>query len=277
MIDLEKAKEEFNKYTNAYDNSNEKVMVKINHTYGVLKVSEYIAKSLKLSEEDIELAILIGLLHDIGRFEQARIFNNFDDYKNIDHAEIGVNILFDKKLIRKFIEDDKYDSIIYKAILNHNKYEIEDELSEKELLHAKIIRDADKTDNLRVKQFQSLLTLTGEEEKNIGKYKITPKIYNDFMNHKTIITSEKVTPMDDWVSYIAFIFDYNFVTSLEYIKEKDYINILINRIKYIDTDTIEKMENIKNCVLGYMEERIINKNERERKYADFNFSTINFC
>lgn len=258
MINIEKAKEEFNKYTNAYDIYNERVRVKINHTYGVLTISEFIAKSLKLSDEDIKLATLIGLLHDIGRFEQARLFDNFEDYQNIDHAQLGVDILFDKNLIRRFIEENKYDSIIYKAILNHNKYNIEEGLSEKELLHSKIIRDADKTDNLRVKQFQNLVTLCGEKEENVGKYKITPKIFNDFMQHKTIISSERVTPMDKWVSYIAFIFDYNFIPSLEYIKEKDYINILVNRIKYIDYDTISKMEDIRTCALQYIDEKIKN-------------------
>ena len=50
------------------------------------------------------------------------------------------------KDIRKYIENDKYDEIIRKAIKNHNKFEIEKRLTEKELIFAKIIRDADKID-----------------------------------------------------------------------------------------------------------------------------------
>ena len=36
---------------------------------GVLSLSTEIAKSLNLSDEEVDLASLIGLLHDIGRFE----------------------------------------------------------------------------------------------------------------------------------------------------------------------------------------------------------------
>ena len=47
---------------------------------------------------------------------------------------------------------DQYDNIIKKAIYNHNKYKIEENLNDVELLHRKIIRDADKLDNFRVKE-----------------------------------------------------------------------------------------------------------------------------
>lgn len=260
MIDLEIAKEEFLKYTNLYGKENERIVLKINHTYGVMNASEYIAKKLELDEENVALAKLIGLLHDIGRFEQAKVYNNFEDYNTIDHAQLAVDILFKGKLIRKFINEEKYDNIIYNAILNHNKYKIEDGLSKIEELHAKIIRDADKLDNFRVKQVQNLKLLCKvEKEDEIGHTIITEKLYNDFLNHKTIISSERVTPMDLWISYIAFIFDINFIPSFEYIKEKNYVINLVNRIEYINADTIFKMKKIEECAIKYIEEKIKNK------------------
>ena len=115
MIDLDKAKKEFEKYVKPYDIQNAKISRKIAHSYRVVEVSEQIAKSLNLTEEDIELAKLIGLLHDIGRFEQIRIYDTFSDKDSIDHANLGVKILFEDGLIRNFIEENKYDEIIYKA------------------------------------------------------------------------------------------------------------------------------------------------------------------
>lgn len=150
MIDLIKAKKAFKKYVKKYDKENEMIKLKIIHTYKVVNLSEYIAKSIGLKKEDIELAELIALLHDIGRFEQIRIYNSFEDSKTIDHADLGIKILYEENLIREFIQEDKYDNLIYKAIKNHNKYELEKDLSARELLHAKIIRDADKTDIYRV-------------------------------------------------------------------------------------------------------------------------------
>lgn len=167
MIDILKAKQEFKNYLKEYDLEDGKVKLKITHTYGVVSASEYLAEKLNLSEEDRKLSMLIALLHDIGRFEQSKVVKNiYDKADNLyfDHAEYGVKILFEDNLIRKFIEDDSYDNIIYKSILNHNKFKITDELNEKELLHAKLIRDNDKTDNFRVKLTEELKVLLGSDD-----------------------------------------------------------------------------------------------------------------
>lgn len=63
--------------------------------------------SLGLDQDEIDLASLIGLLHDIGRFEQLKRYNCFIDSKTIDHALLGVQILFDDNLISKFDIDQK--------------------------------------------------------------------------------------------------------------------------------------------------------------------------
>ena len=136
MIDLTEAKKIFKDYTSNFRVADQKVDIKIIHTMGVTKVAGYIAREMKLSEEDIVLAELIGLLHDIGRFEQAVRFNNYNDYETIDHAEFGADLLFKEKLIERFIDDRQYDRIIEKAIRNHNKFAVEEGLSERELLHA---------------------------------------------------------------------------------------------------------------------------------------------
>lgn len=259
MINFKKALKEFQEYLKDYDLNLGMIQLKVRHTYGVVALSEYIANDLKLSEEDVELAKLIALLHDIARFEQAKEFGDYRDYKTFDHAELAVKILFEDNLIRKFIADDKYDNIILKAIKNHNKLAIEDELNEKEFLHAQIIRDADKTDNFRVKANDKFEDIFNSSIEKLENDTISEKIYNDFMNNKIIISSERVTDMDCWVSYIAFIFDYNFNSGLKYIKEKDYINILVDRIDYKVKDTKDKMENIRNHALQFIDKKIIGK------------------
>lgn len=257
MIDFKHAMCAFKKYIQDFDSQYGKIDLKIRHTYGVVKASEYIASKLKLSSEDIELAKLIALLHDIGRFEQIRKSDSFIDNKDIDHAILGNDILFKHSLIREFIDDNQYDSIISKAILNHNRLYIEDGLNEKELLHAKIIRDSDKTDNFRVKaedDFENIIDNSSREilENDV----ISDNIYNDFMNNKIIVREDRTTYMDFWVSYIAFIFDFNYKIGLEYIKEMDYINVIINRLDYKNKDTKKKMENIRKHALEYIENRL---------------------
>ena len=257
-MNLENAIDKFRNYAQQFKVTDNKVNIKVTHTMGVVKVSEYIARKLDLTEEDVELAELIGLLHDIGRFEQAVRYDNYDDYDTLDHAELGVEILFKDDFIREFIDTDKYDNIIKETIRNHNKYEIEDGLDEKELLFAKIIRDADKTDNFEVKQYQDFESLFKASEQEVQEEKITDDIWNVFLQEKTIISSQRVTNMDKWLSYLAWVYDYNFAPSLQYLKENDCINKVIDRIDYKDETTKERMECAREKLNRYINEKLAN-------------------
>lgn len=258
MIDIAFAIETFKKYISNYDLGNDSIKLKVTHTYGVMKESEYICNSLNLDGEDRDIALVIALLHDIGRFEQEKVYGTYVDCKSMDHAEYGVKILFEQNMIRKYIKENVHDNIIRKAILNHNRYEIDvKDMSEREILHSKIIRDADKTDNFRVKLTEDTRAILKAD--NIGSEEISNNIYNDFMEGKIIRTNERKTHMDMWVSYIAFIFDYNFKCSLENVKENNYIDKMIARIKYTNVDTKNKMEDIRKVANNYLEFRIKNR------------------
>ena len=258
MINLRKAQESFKKYLKDYDIEDGNIKLKIKHTYEVVNKSEYISKELGLNQENIELAKLIALLHDIGRFEQVKQTSDFLDGKDFDHANYGIKVLFEDNLIRKFIEDNQYDNIIKKAIYNHNKYKIEENLNNAELLHSKIIRDADKLDNFRVKETEHFSNIFPSKynPKTINFESISPKVYNDFMSQKCIKLEDRQTQIDFWVCVIAFIFDLNFDISLKYVKENDYIDILIDRIEYKNNDTKQKMEDIRKCAKEYLERSI---------------------
>ena len=253
---FQKTEKAFKEYLKNYNVEDGSIALKVKHTYEVVRKSEYIATGLNLDKENIELAKTIAILHDIGRFEQIKIYKEFND-KKIEHAEFGIKVLFEDNLIRKFVEDKKYDEIISKAIYNHNKFKIEDNLSDVELLHCKIVRDADKLDNFRVKQEDKMENIFPKiyNEKTINYENISTKVYEDFMRHKCIKLDDRKTIVDYWVCVIAFIFDLNFDISLQYVKEKNYINTLIDRIQYKNSDTKQKMEDIRKCAKEYIDNR----------------------
>ena len=183
-IDIEKAKDAFKEYVKNYDPEDKQVKLKIEHIERVSQLAKNMAEELKLSEEDIALAELIGLLHDIGRFEQIRIYHTFIDKKSINHGELGAKVLFEEGLIRKFIETDEFDEIIRLSIINHNRDDIEEDLTERQLLHAKLIRDADRTDIFYI-------LITGEEKTiwetdNMNNEIVTNEIYREFIEDKHI-------------------------------------------------------------------------------------------
>ena len=255
MIDLENAKKEFKKYVNTYDSENPKIAKKIAHSYRVIEVADKIAKSLELSNEDVQLAKLIALLHDIGRFEQLKIYDTFSDKDSIDHADFGVDVLFKNNLIRNFIKENTFDNIIFKAIKNHNKYKIEDGLNERELLHAKIIRDADKTDIYR------LYIIDLEQNENvifdydkIAKEKINQKVLDSIKANKLVNSYNVLNGADSYARALAFIFDYNFVEGLRIVKHEHYIQKLIDRIR--TKDNPNNLDEIQNIICTYMDKRI---------------------
>ena len=256
-MNFEYAKKMFYEYLNQYDIENGSIKLKVIHTFEVVKKSEYIAKGLNLYLEDIELAKTIALLHDIGRFEQIRKFGFFNN-KELEHAKFGVIVLFEDGLIRNFVKEEKYDNIIKKAIYNHNKYAIEEGLNDKELLHCKIIRDADKLDNFRIRtkdKFEDMFPSIYNKE-TINTETISFKVYNDFMNEKCIELKDRKTIIDYWVCVLAFIFDLNFDISLKYVKDKNYIDTLIDRISYENNETKERMEEIRKCAKNYIHKNI---------------------
>lgn len=256
MINIEKAKKEFAEYVKPYDISNGKIALRVEHIYRTVEVAKKIAEDLELSEEQILLAELIALLHDIGRFEQIRIYDTFSDKDSIDHADFGVKLLFEDKMIRKFITETKYDDIIFKAIKNHNKLKIEEGLNTEELLQAKIIRDADKTDIFAVfvQDIQSGNNVLYNYNE-VSKQLITPKVMEEFKKHKQTNRTHFTNEIDSYINIISFVFDYNYITGLKIIQENKYIERVMEPI-CICEETIEQMNEIINIANTYIKQRI---------------------
>lgn len=252
MIDLEKAIKEFYKYTNQFDTKNPNIQRKIGHSIRVMQLSKKMAIKEELTKEEIEVATLIGLLHDIGRFEQYTKYKTYKDKVSIDHGDLGVEILFDKGKIKNFITDEKYYNIIKKAIKNHNKYELETkDISNKEEMFCKIIRDADKIDIL----YQGTEIFWKGQEEIVEEESISEKVWKSFLEKRLIDNQIRKTQIDQMIRIISFIYDINFKESYKIIKEKNYINQIINRFNYKDEETKQKMKEIQNIVEKYLEEK----------------------
>ncbi|HHW69396.1 MAG TPA: HD domain-containing protein [Tenericutes bacterium] len=235
--------EEFNNYIKAYDINDKKIKLKYDHSFRVMERSGELARKLDLSVSDVELAKLIGLLHDFGRFEQQKIYKTFDDHLSIDHANYSVDILFENNEIRKYITDSKYDNIIKAAIKNHNKFSIEEGLNNIEKLHAKIIRDADKMDILYAIAYPRTINIKDTEED------ISKEVLEEF-NNKTTITIPNVKNSNDKIlMYLALIYDINYIYSIEYIMDNKILEKIFNRI-----NNKEKFKKYFTCINEYMAE-----------------------
>lgn len=258
MIDITYAKQQFQKYLEDYDRTDDRIKLKAVHTAQVGKAADVICREEGMTEEDRQLALLIALLHDIGRFEQLKQFQSFDD-RLFDHAKFGVKVLFEDGCISDFMKDRSYDEIIRKAIRYHSCFSLEEagELTKEERLHCQIIRDADKLDNFRVKDTEKIETLFGVGEDMVAREEISPHILETIRARKSVLSSERVTHMDFWVSYLAFVFDLNFPASFRWIEQQDYMNRNIDRITYKNPKTKRDMEEIRKICNDYIWKKMV--------------------
>lgn len=251
MIDIENAKQEFLEYTGKFDISNINIERKREHSLRVMQISKTIAENLKLSNEQIKLATLIGLLHDIGRFEQYKKYESFKDHETIDHGALGVEILKKDEYIKKYIENEKYYDVILKAIYNHNKYKIEDGVNSEEDIFCKIIRDADKLDIF----YEEIEMFSLNKKDKMSESFVSEAVMQQFLNYKQVENTTIKTIADIVIRTISFIYDINYKESLKIVKEKDYINKIIDNYQY-NEKTKKQMEHIRNIENAYIDEKI---------------------
>lgn len=253
MIDIQKAKQELVNHVYRIGIDNPRVEIKVEHTMRVAENCKKIANSLALTEEQTQLAELIGILHDIGRFEQYKIFNKnteTDNMKKFDHGEAGVEVLKKDNYIRKYIEKNIYDDIIYTAVYEHNKYKLSTNLSKETELFCKIIKDADKLD-----LFYEAVYAYWQDAKRIQEVeegKLSEKMLENFYEHKLADSRNKASETDQILRFTSFIFDINFPYSFEVLKENNFISKMIDRFHYQVPETEDKMMKVKKIANEYI-------------------------
>lgn len=258
MIDIDHAYEEFRKYVSNYNPENSRIALKIGHIERVAHISRKIAESLNLSEEEIKLAELIGLFHDLGRFEQVRIADTFSDKDSgINHGELSVKVLFEDSLIRNYLKETEYDNIIKIAVRNHNRAFIESNITEKELLFAKIIRDADKLDIFYTITIDEFLAIFWYD--NFDSEKISDTVMHQFENGGLINYADIHTNADMLLAFYAYVYDLNFESSLKHLAENKYLDIFYNRVKENFTSPIvhKQVDHIHNLYKEYLKSKNI--------------------
>ena len=241
--------EEFDKYVSNYDMNIDGIKRKYNHSIRVMNLSVKYARLLGFNDDDIELAGIIGLLHDIGRFEQYTKYKSFNDYENIDHADYGVKVLFDEGLIKKFTNRVKdYDLIKY-AISNHNKLKIEKTDNKRYIKFVNLIRDVNKLDTVYLTGYLWEYKFAAN-----GEY-ISDNVRKCFELKRSINRREILNNNDNLAVSFAFVFDINNNVILKEFRQNIYY--FYKRIGGVNI-----FRDIYNEVIRYIDERI-DKNVRE--------------
>lgn len=222
-IEKEKVKKVFHEYTDHYDLTDDKVRLKVEHTYRVADLCERIAVAEKMSEYEQKLAWLLGMMHDVGRFEQLRRFQTFADAQSVDHAALGADILFHEGHIRDYVQEVDEDTLIETAVRWHSAYRLPEDLDERTRKFANILRDADKIDILKVNVDFSLEKIDNTTTEKLRHDEISEEVLKSFYEHHAILHSLRKTAVDNVAGHCSLVFELVFPESLRIVKEQDFI------------------------------------------------------
>lgn len=241
------AEKAFKEYTDRYREYGEKVLLKIDHSMRVRDLCTDIAGSLGMNGPDIELAADCGLIHDIGRFEQWRRYQTYNDQRSEDHGDLGAEVL--AGMIDDFRRTDQV--AILNTVRYHNKFSVPEDLDERDRVFVNITRDADKIDILD-------LFVTGGLVKQTRNTAMSDHAYRLLLNKKALRKQDAQTKADAIAGYLAFVFDMNYQRSFEIMTEKDLINRLIDKQKEetANQDLIWQLERAREVINGYVCDRL---------------------
>jgi putative nucleotidyltransferase with HDIG domain len=205
----------------------EHIDIKTDHTYRVIGNIMIIARSSGLSDADVQLAKIIALTHDIGRFQQFIRYRTFDDSISVNHAALGVSIIREIEFFKEIL-DDRYRRLIDTVIMNHNVHKPDPNLNVRDLLFTKLIRDADKVDIWNILTWMDVVFKILDKKKTETEYKVPDDILTCFRNGQ--IVPSAVSMNDYRLLRLSWIYDMNFPATFALILNHDYLPKILAKI-----------------------------------------------
>lgn len=237
----------FNKYVSPYNVFDDRIKLKIEHTYRVAANCERIAKSLNMCDADVDMAWFLGMFHDIGRFEQVRQYGTFYDADSVNHGMLSGDIVCKgqgagigaenfggaDKLCEAIAEAAgtiaRVDmDIVELAIRQHNAYRLPEELTEREWLFCNILRDADKIDIFKVCMEEPVEAVYMCSEEELYNTEISVEVMEAFFEGNAVPKSIRKTAMDKLVGHISLANELMYTESMVITREQGYFDRMLN-------------------------------------------------
>ncbi len=207
------------------------ILIKEKHTGYVTANCVELARNLNFPQRDVELAEIIGLFHDVGRFRQYSIYKTFNDADSEDHADLGLKVIDELDFFKKLDAAD-YELVRF-AIQQHNKKVIAPTNDARKILFAKVIRDADKLDIYRV--LEPFLAQENADKmpkfiKGAARPEISPDFVEKFVRGEQTDYREIRTNGDRKIVRLMWIYDVNFAWTMKKIVERGYIEKIVENL-----------------------------------------------
>jgi len=238
-------------YSQGQDQENDwAIQLKEEHSWKVREEIMLISQRLNLSENDILIAEVLGLFHDIGRFYQYQKYRTFRDDLSEDHAKIGTLILTNLHILKDLTEMEK--NVIIKGILFHNIHTLPADIDPRCLFFCKLLRDADKLDIWRVviNYYYRKQNCNHNPILELG-LPDTPGYSNTVLNdlyYGQTPSSSAIKNLNDFkLLQIGWVYGINFYPTFQEIKKRNYIEKIASTL----TET-QELKKVMKIVDNYM-------------------------
>ena len=203
----------FFEFINNYDLSNTNLQRKVIHSFSVAEKAFKISCNMGLKTKDQKFCYLLGLFHDLGRFEQMKLYKTFNDSKSVDHGDLSELLL--EKYSEKF---NGYDfNLLKSCIKNHTKDT--DGKSKREIMFSKILKNADAYANL-------LTSANGIQQLFVEKDGHTEELLNDFLLLKPLYKHDYHTKLDRVLKLTSMCYYITQKFIISEILENNYIDCI---------------------------------------------------
>ncbi len=231
---LERFKRWFTEYSSRFFGDDECVnanlRLKQEHTARTCSEIVHLAQELALDDNEVRIAELTALFHDVGRFPQFAQYRTYNDSRSIDHGQRGVEVLCEEGVLDSLSAEER--QWVQTAVGLHNRKSLPSALKGRALLFTKLIRDADKIDIFRV--VMDYYRRYREDPDNfplevelpdVPEY--CPEVLEAVMNEEAVDWAKLRTLTDARLCQLGWVYDLNFTPSLRRIDECGYLTDLI--------------------------------------------------
>ncbi len=248
----------FDTYTSRFFSDDEYVnahlRIKREHTRRTCAEILLLADQLALDERQKRTAETVALFHDIGRFPQFAEYRTYNDARSVDHSRLSVEILRQEGVLAALRREQR--QWVEAAIEHHGRKSLPADLRGQPLLFAKLIRDADKLDILRIvvevyQRHQSEPGTMSFQSELPDEPRVSPEVLEAVLNEQLVDHASLRTLNDMRLCQLGWVYDMNFAAALARLRERGFLQQLLRFLP-----ATPEIDRVREKVFTYVDDRI---------------------